>query len=79
MSAARDRFTIATGLTAARKAAGLTQQDVADAAGLSLKTLGNYERGYTEPSLGDACRWARAVGKNLHISEAEVQAKRGQA
>jgi len=50
---------------AARTAAGLTQQELADRAGLSRKTVNTVENGVFTPSVLVALTLARALGVPL--------------
>jgi putative transcriptional regulator len=52
----RERFAVA------RKAAGLTQAEVAERVGLSRSSIANIERGEQEPPLSKAIELARVVG-----------------
>jgi len=52
-------------LKAARTAAGLTQQELADRAGLSRKTVNTVENGVFTPSVLVALTLARALGAPL--------------
>jgi len=49
----------------AREHAGLTQQKLADASGLSRQTISNYENGRTRPSLAHTRLWALSTGVDL--------------
>ncbi|RIJ67398.1 transcriptional regulator [Brevundimonas sp. LPMIX5] len=53
-------------LKAARTAAGLTQQELADRAGLSRKTVNTVENGVFTPSVLVALTLAQALGVPLH-------------
>jgi len=53
-------------LKAVRTAAGLTQQELADRAGLSRKTVNTVENGVFTPSVLVALTLARALGVPLH-------------
>lgn len=57
-----DRVTIARRLRESRAAAGLTQQQVADAAKLNKQQLSDYERGRREPSASMLGKLAAALG-----------------
>lgn len=46
----------------ARRAAGLTQQQVAARLRVVLRTLQRWENAETEPTMSDLFRWAAAVG-----------------
>ena len=50
-------------LRAFREAAGLTQKELAAAAGLGRLSVIRYEAGETEPSWSVVCRLAEAIGK----------------
>lgn len=52
-------------LKAVRTAAGLTQQELADRAGLSRKTVNTVENGVFTPSVLVALTLARALGAPL--------------
>ena len=52
-------------LKAARTAAGLTQQELADRAGLSRKTVNTVENGVVTPSVLVALTLAQALGAPL--------------
>lgn len=55
---------------AARKARGMSQRDVADAAGVSLPTVNNFERGVSVPQYEKLVAILRAVG--LEEGEADT-------
>ncbi len=55
----------ANGVRAAREAAGLSQQELANAAGLSRQSVGAIESGRSTPSVSVALRIAAAVGRNV--------------
>ena len=57
--------TIADKLKALRKAKGYTQQDVADAIGISRATIGGYEIGRRQPRLSDLQKMADFYGVGL--------------
>lgn len=44
-----------------RKELGMSQQQLADALSVDKKSVGNWERGTTEPSLAMACRICNAL------------------
>lgn len=48
-------------LVARREALGMTQQDVADASGLTQSAISYFEKGLREPSLLNAVRLAKAL------------------
>jgi transcriptional regulator with XRE-family HTH domain len=49
-------------LRAAREAAGLTQAQLAERAGLHLSAITRFEQGWREPSLSTAAALAKALG-----------------
>lgn len=51
-------------LAAARKAAGVTQADVAETLGISQTTVSAWERGRIEISIGSLIDYAKAIGVN---------------
>ena len=53
-------------LRAHRRAAGLTQADLADAVGVSRKTINTIENGIFVPSTILALRLARHLGDSVH-------------
>jgi transcriptional regulator with XRE-family HTH domain len=55
---------------------GMTQSDLADAAGISTQHLSHIERGLRNPSVEVAARIARALG--VALSELIFRAERGQ-
>lgn len=60
-SCAADPKEIGIMLAAARKAAGLTQQDIADATGLSRRVIGRIEKGQTNTTVETIALIADAV------------------
>ena len=54
-------------LKAARKAAGMTQQEIARQLGLTQKTISGYESGRLDPSFHIARRLSRILQLNLNI------------
>jgi len=52
-------------LRAAREAAGMTQAQAADAAGIRQPDWSDYETGNVQPSLAQAARLAQAIGARL--------------
>lgn len=48
-----------------REAAGLSQSEAAEAAGVPFATLRNWEQGRRQPLLGAAARLAQALGVSL--------------
>ena len=62
-----------------RSEAGLTQQQVADKAGVPLQTLRNWEHDRREPLVGAAFKLARALGVDctaLEVSDKPTEAER---
>ena len=59
------KYTIADKLKALRKAKGYTQQDVAEAIGISRATIGGYEIGRRQPRLSDLQKMADFYGVGL--------------
>ncbi len=49
----------------ARRAAGLTQQDVADALGISQSAVSQFERADNDPQMSTVRRYALAVGAEV--------------
>lgn len=64
---AAEKFRAALGerIVAARKARGMTQADLANAAGISLASLGGYESKKREPHMSQAVRLAKALGMTV--------------
>lgn len=56
------RFTMADRLRKAREFAGMTQDELADAIGISRRTVTTYEHGGTRPSRVIIRGWALATG-----------------
>jgi putative transcriptional regulator len=54
-----------TGLAAARAAAGLTQQELAERTGVPAKVIGFYETGRREPGVDAALALARGLGVSV--------------
>lgn len=48
-----------------RKRAGITRAFLARAVGVSERTMGNWERGHTEPSISHAYRLAVTLGCDI--------------
>ena len=65
MTAASD---IGSALRAARRRLGLTQQEVADLAGLSDRTVRDLEKGSSSPSLGAVIAVATVLGLRLEVT-----------
>ncbi|MEH0148090.1 helix-turn-helix transcriptional regulator [Corynebacterium sp. Q4381] len=66
-SDAEARLALADALRAARRAAGLTQKDVAEAMGTTQSAISDLERGDTDPQLSTLQRYARATGARLDV------------
>lgn len=60
-----DAAAIGAAIRGARKSYRLTQQELADLAGISDKTLRDIERGATSPSIGAVIASANALGLRL--------------
>lgn len=60
-----DAAAIGAAIRSARKSYRLTQQELADLAGISDKTLRDIERGATSPSVGAVIASANALGLSL--------------
>jgi transcriptional regulator with XRE-family HTH domain len=68
-------MTFADKLKELRQAKGLTQTALADASGIPVGTIRDYEQGKRDPLLSNAQRLARALGASLDVFPAEhVQA-----
>ena len=59
---------IGSTLRAARRRLGLTQQEVADLAGLSDRTVRDLEKGSSSPSLGAVIAVATVLGLRLEVT-----------
>ena len=59
---------IGSALRAARRRLGLTQQEVADLAGLSDRTVRDLEKGSSSPSLGAVIAVAMVLGLRLEVT-----------
>lgn len=59
-------------LTSQRKQLGLTQQKLAELAGVSLPTVQNIERGIANPSLDVLMKLIHALGLNISITESPI-------
>ncbi|MDO4238801.1 helix-turn-helix domain-containing protein [Micrococcus sp.] len=59
---------IGPALRAARRRLGLTQQEVADLAGLSDRTVRDLEKGSSSPSLGAVIAVATVLGLRLEVT-----------
>lgn len=51
----------------ARRAAGLTQQQLAERLGTTQSVISRWERGHDEPRLSTLAEIARATGRRLHV------------
>lgn len=60
------RRVFARKLRAARQAAGLSQEELADAAGLHRTYVGSVERAERNVSIDSMSRLAKALGRPLH-------------
>ena len=67
MDDAEVRLSVTDSLRAGRKAAGLTQKDVANAMGTTQSAVSDLERGDTDPQLSTLQRYARATGGRLKV------------
>lgn len=59
---------LGSALRAARRRLGLTQQEVADLAGLSDRTVRDLEKGSSSPSLGAVIAVAAVLGLRLEVT-----------
>ncbi|WP_248126490.1 type II toxin-antitoxin system Y4mF family antitoxin [Micrococcus lacusdianchii] len=59
---------LGSALRAARRRLGLTQQEVADLAGLSDRTVRDLEKGSSSPSLGAVIAVATVLGLRLEVT-----------
>ena len=55
-------------LAAARKSAGMSQDQVAAALGVARETVSRWERGTTSPTLTEFACWAAAVGCRVGVT-----------
>lgn len=62
----RERMIFARNLQAARKGAGITQEEMSKRAGLAQPFISEIENGKTTVSLDNAAQLAAAVGQPLH-------------
>lgn len=60
-------------LRAARRAAGLTQQELARRSGVSRPTVGLIERGHPNGELGKVLAMVKALGMQLRVEPAPAQ------
>jgi len=51
----------------AKRAQGLTTEQIAEAMGVKAKDVRAYERGATDPRLSMHQRYARALGLSIHV------------
>lgn len=63
------RRRIGLALKNARALAGMTQQELADRAGLHWTAVSRYERGAVEPTLANIERLEKALGRSLDLPE----------
>jgi y4mF family transcriptional regulator len=59
---------IGSRIRAARKAAGLTQEQLGDLAGTSTRTIRDIEKGTGSPGIGVVARVAAALGLELAVT-----------
>lgn len=59
---------IGVALRTARRRLGLTQQELADLAGLSDRTVRDLEKGSTSPSIGSVLAIARVLGLSIEVT-----------
>jgi DNA-binding XRE family transcriptional regulator len=64
---AQERSALRATLITARKAAGLTQKDVAAAMETTQSAVSDFERGGSDPHLSTMQRYARAVGARVVV------------
>lgn len=62
-----NKLTVAVEVFKAREAAGITQQELADKAGIPQTTVARIERG-TNTSIETLTKIASALGKEVHLS-----------
>ncbi|RII43618.1 XRE family transcriptional regulator [Galactobacter valiniphilus] len=62
-----DAMEIGARIKRARKALGVTQEELAELIGVSTRTLGQVERGTGTPSLATVLAAAAAVGVRLEV------------
>jgi len=68
----KDRKRLGAGVRTYRKAAGLTQEKLAEKVGLNPVYMGQIERGYKVPTVDVLLRVARALGVHLRDIVAEL-------
>jgi DNA-binding XRE family transcriptional regulator len=71
---AQARSSLLAGCVRLRKAAGLTQAEVARAMGTTQSAVSDLEAGAADPRLGTLQRYARAVGAHLEVSVSPISA-----
>ena len=52
-------------MTRSRLWLGLEQKDMAELLGVSRNTIGNWERGITDPPLSAVMKWAQFTGRSM--------------
>lgn len=67
MAAITDARTFGTALRAARRAAGLTQQELADRARVARRTLGSIESGHPNGEVSSFLALVRALELEVHL------------
>lgn len=67
------REALALAIRAARQRAGLSQQQLADAADLSLRAIDDTEENRTEPKWGTLRRVAKGIGVPLEVLFEEAE------
>jgi ribosome-binding protein aMBF1 (putative translation factor) len=72
-------FALASAMIEARAAAGMTQQQVAEAMGTTQAVVARLESGRVMPSSRTLQRFAEATGTRLRISFERERSERGQA
>jgi putative transcriptional regulator len=55
------------GLISARKAKGLTQQELAEKMNCKKSTISNWENGYSNPTLADAFKVAEILDSDINV------------
>jgi transcriptional regulator with XRE-family HTH domain len=72
MSRLVERTDFGEKLKAAREAAGLTQEQLAERAGVYLHVVSKMERGVREPTWPTALKFAKALGVSVAAFEGEL-------